>query len=79
VRCTNVNDVCITPDAVLKVIKVDFDGRLTFGEQRLQLLHGYGIVLGVVKCKVANLQKSKAQANSYHMNTYLECNISPIK
>jgi hypothetical protein len=43
---------------MFKVIEVDSDGCLTFGEQRLQLLHGDSVVLGVVKCEVANLQKS---------------------
>jgi hypothetical protein len=72
--------VCVTPDAMFKVIEVEPNGRLTFGKQRLQLLHGYSIVLGVVERKVANLQKSRANVRIVITgNTYLECNISPIK
>jgi len=42
---------------MFKVIEVDFDGfgRLTFGEQRPQLSHGYSIVLGIIERKVADL------------------------
>ena len=52
--------MCITPDTMFKVIEVEPDGCLTFGKQRLQLLHGYSVVLGIVEHKVANLQKSRA-------------------
>jgi hypothetical protein len=74
------NDVCVTPDTMFKGIKVDPDGCLTSGEQRLQLLHGYSIILSVVERKVADLQKSKASVRiDIIWNTYLECNTSPIK
>ena len=43
-----------------KAIKVKPNGQLTFGKLRLQLLHGYSVVLGVVEHKVANLQNSRA-------------------
>lgn len=73
--------MCKTPDAVIKVMKVNHDGCLTFGKQRLQLLHGHSVVLGVVERKVANLQKSKVkvQIDITLGNTYLECNAGPIK
>ncbi len=45
---------------MFKVIEVEPDGHLTFGKQRLQLLHGYSVVLSIVEHKVANLQKSRA-------------------
>jgi hypothetical protein len=60
VRCADVNDVCVTPDVAYKVIELKVDGLLTVSELRLQLLHGYSVVLSVVECKVANLRKSKA-------------------
>ena len=44
------------------MIEVGPDGRLTLGELKLQLLHGYSVVLGIVERKVANLQKSRANA-----------------
>jgi len=53
-RGANVDNVCITSNTVFQIIKVD--GRLASGEQRLQLFHGYSIVLGVVECEVADLE-----------------------
>ncbi len=80
-RCADVNNVCKTLDVVIKVMKVNHDSCLTFGKQRLQLLHGHSIVLGIVEHKVANLQKSKVkvQIDITLGNTYLKCNISLIK
>ncbi len=52
--------MCVIPDVMFKVIEVEPDGHLTFGKQRLQLLHGYSVVLSIVEHKVANLQKSRA-------------------
>jgi hypothetical protein len=80
VRQADVNDVCVTPDAMFKGIEVDLDGCLMSGEQRFQLLHGYSVILSVVERKVADLQKSKASMwIDIIWNTYLECNTSPIK
>jgi hypothetical protein len=60
VRRADVNDVCVTPDVMFNGIEVDPNGCLMSGKQKLQLSHGYSIILGVVECKVADLQKSKA-------------------
>ena len=54
---TNIDDVCITLDMMLHRMKVDL-GHLTFSKQRLELPHCYGIVLGIVKCEVANLSNA---------------------
>ena len=59
-RRTDVNDVGVAPDAIIKALEVGHSGRLTLVEFILQLFHGYSVVLGVVEGKVANLQKSKA-------------------
>jgi len=61
VRRADVDNVCEAPDAVITVIKVDRDFFLTFGQQRLQLLHGHSVVLGVVEREVADLQKGNAK------------------
>jgi len=61
VRRADVDDVREAPDAVITIIKVERDFFLTFGQQRLQLSHGYSVVLGVVEREVADLQKGNAK------------------
>lgn len=58
-RGTDIDDVCVTPDTMVQVVKIDRNVCFTFREQRLQLSHSHRIVLGIVECKVADLKKVK--------------------
>ena len=55
---TYVDDVHITSDTMIQMIKVDNNGCLTFAKLKLQLLHSNCIVLGIVEREVADLKKS---------------------
>jgi hypothetical protein len=59
VRETDIDDVCVTLDTMVQVVKIDHNVCFTFCEQRLQLSHSHHIVLGIVECKVADLKKDK--------------------
>jgi hypothetical protein len=51
---TNVDNVGIAPDMMLDRMEVN-PGHLAIGNARLELPHCHSIVLGVVKCEVADL------------------------
>ncbi len=55
---TYVDDVRITSDTMIQMIKVDNNGRLAFAEPKLQLSHSNCIILSVVEREVADLKKS---------------------
>jgi hypothetical protein len=56
VGTANVDDVSVISHAMVQVVKVDQDCRLTFHKQGLQLLHHHCIILGVIEGEVANLK-----------------------
>ena len=54
----NIDDVGITPDAIIPMIEIDKVGYLaSFGQTRLKVFHGHCIVLGVVQREVADLEQ----------------------
>jgi len=55
---TYVNDVGVTTDMIVRRTEVNCGHCLAFEKLRLQLSHCDCIVLGIVKCEVANLKKS---------------------
>jgi len=55
---TYVNDVGITMDMIVRRTEVNCGHCLAFEKSRLQLSHCNCIVLGIVKCEVADLKKS---------------------
>ena len=51
---TDIDHVCVAPDMMVHRMEVD-PRHLVSGNERLELPHCHGIVLGVVKCDVADL------------------------
>jgi len=56
----DIDNVGVTPDAILRMVKTDHLGYPAFGQQVLQqvlkLFHGHCIIQRIVKSEVANLR-----------------------
>ena len=78
-RGADIDDVCVTPDAIIQRVEADQVGYLAFGQQVLKLFHGRCVVPGIVESEVADLKWRLTCKHIDLGNRYLKCNASPIK
>jgi len=78
-RRADIDDVSISPDAMIQWVEVDHGGKLVFSKHRFQLPHCHCIALSTIKCKVANLKRLVFEQRNIMGDTYLEHDACAIK